>query len=64
MSFQQFAHQAFGHLGVSPALNKNVEYEAILIDGAPKPVLFACDADDDLVQMPFVAEAAYGLLLA
>lgn len=62
LSFQQFAHQAFGRLGVSPALDENVEHEAILIDGAPKPVLFASDADDDLVQMPFVAEAAYGLL--
>lgn len=40
------------------ALHENVEYETILINGAPKPVFLAADRDGDLVEMPFVAEPA------
>jgi hypothetical protein len=40
---------------VSLVLNQNIENEAILINGAPKPVLLAGDRDDNLIHMPFVA---------
>ena len=36
-------------------LDQDVENEAILIDGAPEPVLLARDRNDDLIHMPFVA---------
>ena len=38
---QQLAEQALGGLLVAPALNQNVEHEAMLIDGPPEPVLLA-----------------------
>jgi hypothetical protein len=34
---------------VPATLDQDVENETILIDGAPKPVLFARDRDDDLI---------------
>jgi len=34
--------------GVSPALNQDVENEAILVDGAPQPMLLARDRDDEV----------------
>ena len=37
-------------------MNEDVENEAVLIDGAPKPVLFAIDGDDDFIEMPSIAE--------
>jgi len=54
-SLEKLAHEAPRSCSISPALDENVEDEAILIDGAPQPMLFAADRDDDLVQMPFVA---------
>src|SRR5271166_815649 len=52
---QQFAEQALGRLLVAPALDEDVENEALLVNCAPEPVLLASDGDDDLVQVPFVA---------
>jgi len=40
---------------VSALLDEYVENEAVLIDGAPEPVCFSGDRNDDFVQMPFVA---------
>ena len=34
---------------------EDVENETVLINGAPEPVLFARDRDDDLIHIPFVA---------
>jgi hypothetical protein len=53
--FQKLLHKPLCRVGVSAALDQNVENEAILINGAPEPVLFARDRDDNLVHMPFVA---------
>ena len=39
---------------LSAALDQDVENEAVLINGAPEPVLFAGDRDDNLIHMPFV----------
>ena len=46
-----------GGFPVATALNKNVKNKALLVVGAPEPVLLAGDGDDDLVQVPFVAAA-------
>ena len=51
---EQFAHQSFSCLGVSAAWNDNIQNEAILIHGTPKPMFLALDAYDDFIQVPFV----------
>ena len=40
---------------------KDVEHKAILIDGAPQPMLLPRDRDNDFVQMPFVAASGRAL---
>jgi hypothetical protein len=47
----ELAQQAFGGPRVAAALNQGVKHEAILIDGAPKPMVFAIDGDDDFIEM-------------
>ena len=54
---EELAQQAFGGVLVAPALDENIENEAVLVDGTPQPMLFPGDADDDLIEMPFVATA-------
>jgi hypothetical protein len=46
---EQFPQQALGRFGIATALNQDVEHDPMLIDGAPEPMLPACDADHDLV---------------
>lgn len=58
LSFQKLAHQTLCSLGTAAALDEDVEDEAILIDGAPEPVFLSSNSDDDLVEVPFVAEPA------
>lgn len=41
----ELAKQAFGGLRVSPALDQDIENEAILVDGTPEPMLLPGDAD-------------------
>lgn len=55
--FEELAEQALGGLRVAPALDEDIENEAILVDGTPKPMLLPGDADDDLVKVPLVATA-------
>src|SRR5215210_4182699 len=43
LALQQLAKQALGGLLVAPALDENVEHEAILVDGPPEPVLRSAD---------------------
>src|ERR1700722_4230131 len=52
---QELCHEPLRRAAVSPALDEDVEDKAILIDGAPEPMLLARDRDEDFVQMPFVA---------
>ena len=54
---EELAEQALGGVRVAPALDEDIENEAILVDGTPEPLLLPCDADDDLVKVPFVATA-------
>lgn len=57
LPFQKLAEQACGGFLVTPAPDEDVENKAILIDGAPEPVLPAGHGDDDLVKRPLVAAA-------
>jgi hypothetical protein len=52
---QKFAHEPSRVGLISSALNQDVENEAVLIDGAPEPMLVATDCDDDFVETPFIA---------
>ena len=52
----ELAQEPLGGATVTTALNQSVNDEAVLINGAPKPMLFAIDGDDDLIEMPLVAE--------
>src|ERR1700722_1083321 len=53
--FQELSRELLRSATVSSTLDQDVENEAILIDGAPEPVLLARDRNDDLIHMPFVA---------
>jgi len=48
LPLQQLAQQPLGRLGVAPALDQNVQHDAVLIDGAPEIVRLAGDPEDDL----------------
>jgi hypothetical protein len=52
---QQLAQQPLGRLLVAPALDQDVEHDAGLVHGSPKPMLYPGNFEHDLVQMPFVA---------
>src|SRR5437762_11079434 len=59
--FEELAEQAFGGLLVAPALDENIENEAVLVDSTPEPMLLPGDADHDLIEVPFVASAGRSL---
>src|SRR6478736_10324927 len=52
---EELAEQALSGLLVAPALDKNIENKAVLVDGTPEPMLLPGDTDDDLIQVPLVA---------
>jgi hypothetical protein len=43
-------------------LDKDVEHEAIRVDGAPKPVFLASDRYDNFIEMPFVGSMKRALV--
>src|SRR5258707_14798110 len=51
---EELAEQALGGLLVAPALDKNIENEAVLVDGTPEPMLLPGEDDEDLIQVPLV----------
>jgi hypothetical protein len=53
-AFQQTSEEALGGVGISPVLNKDVEHNAVLVDGTPEVVLNALDLDEHLVEVPLV----------
>ena len=59
--FEELPHEPLRSATVSSTLDQDVENEAILIDGAPKPVRLAGDRDDDLIHMPFVVASRRAL---
>jgi len=52
---QQLAQQAESGRLVTPALHQDVEHDAVLVDGAPKPLLLARDRHHHLVAVPLVS---------
>jgi len=58
LPFQKLSHQALCRLGIAAALRQHIENKAVLINGAPKPVFPSTDGDDNLIEVPFVAEPA------
>ncbi|NKJ09445.1 hypothetical protein FHT29_006466 [Rhizobium sp. SG741] len=60
LSFHKLWHKTFGGLGISAALHQHVKNKTVLIDGAPKPVFLAANGDDNLIEVPFIAEPACG----
>ena len=56
LPFQDLAHQTFRSLGIAATLHQHVENKAVLIDGPPKPVLLAVNADEGFIEIPFVAK--------
>jgi hypothetical protein len=55
LPLEQLAQKTLGGLCVSAALDQDIEYGAVLVNGPPQPMLLAADADDDLVEMSFVS---------
>lgn len=55
---EKLSHQAFCSLGIAATLHQGVENKTILIDGPPQAVLLSLDGDNDLVEIPLVAEPA------
>ena len=55
LPLQELAKQSLGGSCITPALNQNVEHDAVLVDGAPQPVRRPGDLDDDLIEVPLVA---------
>jgi hypothetical protein len=51
---QQPPEEALGNIGIAPVLNKDVEHNAVLIDGMPEIVLHALDPDEHLFETPLV----------
>src|ERR1700726_2236765 len=54
---EELAEQAVGGLLVVLALDENIKNEAVLVDGTPEPMLLPGEADDNLIEVPFVGPA-------
>ena len=51
---QQFAEEPVCGSGIASALHQDVEHMAMLIDRAPEVMQYAADADEHLIEVPFV----------
>src|SRR4051812_10208110 len=51
---EQLPQQALGSLCIPAALNQDIEHGSVLVNGAPQPMLSACNADYHLVEVPLV----------
>ena len=54
-TLQKSPEEAFGRLAIAPILNKNIEDNAMLIDGTPEIVLYPLDSNKHFVHMPLVS---------
>jgi hypothetical protein len=52
---QQPFEEARGRCGIAPVLDKNVEHDAVLVDGPPKVTKLTVDPDEHLIQVPGVS---------
>ena len=62
LALQQLAKKACGRPAVAMRLDEDIDDVAILIDGAPEIVPPSLDGDEDLVQVPSVAQPALSTL--
>ena len=62
LALQQLAKKVFGSPAVTTRLDENIEDVAILIDGTPEIAPLSLDGDEDLVQVPEVAQPALSTL--
>ena len=53
-ALEQTFEESLRSFGISPRLNEDVEYDAVLIHGTPKIVLDSLDTNEHLVEVPFV----------
>jgi len=51
-TLQKPPEEALGSVGIAPGLNKDIERDAVLLDGAPEIVLYTLDPDEDFVHVP------------
>ena len=58
LALQQLAEKACGSPTVATRLDEDIDDVAILIDGTPEIVPPSLDGDEDLVQVPDVAQPA------
>ena len=61
-ALQQLAEKACGRPAVATRLDEDINDVAILIDGTPERVSPSLDGDEDLVQVPDVAQPALSIL--
>jgi hypothetical protein len=54
---KKLAQQPLGGLGSAAALNQDIKHESMLIDSSPEPMLPACNANDNFVEVPLVSGA-------
>ena len=62
LALQQLAEKACGSPAVATRLDEDIENVAILIDGTPEIAPLSLDGDEDLVQVPDVAQPALSTL--
>ena len=62
LALQQLAEKACGRPAVATRLDENIEDVAILIDGTPEIAPLSLDGDEDLVQVPDVAQPTLSTL--
>ncbi len=64
LTLQQLAEEPFGGFPITARLDENIDHVTILINRTPKILTFASDRDEDLVQVPRIAEATLPTLQA
>jgi transposase InsO family protein len=52
VALEQLTHQLFDRSLIAAALHQHIERRAVLIDGAPQPLLAAVDRHGSLIQIP------------
>src|SRR5438552_17349849 len=58
LAAQQSSKESFRGALITARLNQDVDHVAVLIHGTPEILLLAVDSNEDLVQVPSIAEAA------
>ena len=62
LPFQQLPKEAFGGFPITAWLNEDVEHVTVLVHRTPEILPLSLDGDEDLVQVPDIAEAPLALL--